>query len=166
MVIPGVILGGTPILMSKINMAYIVIAGFLSIGTVSTSTKRITEGMIPPQYISKASFWAYSFINKHKLLIVFTDIFSTKAICSLLSTVIWSPGDAIFYPALIRFVLENFNQSEAGYAVGIKNLLWRLPLFAALIQNKNIYVFLLLFGSFPVIGIILSTNKYNKRVVE
>lgn len=75
----------------------------------------------------------------------------------VLSSAIWSAGEAILYPAVTVAVVQSFPSDQPGLAVGVKDFLIRFglfcsPLVAAALQGLPPYAHSLCYGGLPLIG--------------
>jgi len=79
------------------------------------------------------------------------------AIGIVLTTWVWSSGEALFYPVLTKIVIGSYPRETPGLAVGVKDFVIRSglvfsPLLSSLLDLSDIRTFSLVFGILPLVG--------------
>ena len=86
--------------------------------------------------------------------------FAISLPASISSTIVWSLGEVMLWPILTTTILSLFDSSASGFASAIKVTLVRMglvaaPLMSTLIDSIPLAAFSVVFGSLPLLGLLL-----------
>ncbi|MCI5072239.1 MFS transporter [bacterium] len=117
-------------------------------------------------YLNTKSYFQWS-VNKRVFVVCITSSLGYLIAPYLLtkfgiiiSTAIWSFGEALGFPLIAELVINKYTPEQAGLSVAtrdfiIKTALISVPIVSLVVNYFNIWVFSLVFGGFPLISMFI-----------